>query len=102
MQILNLERTHTIPSHFRMSKMYEDIVLYLINWLSPEQMPAIYELDSIEEALPSKLLYAVRLAKVRWALKEGRVDDSEKVRDWVVEHINRWIGDCHPVLTELY
>jgi hypothetical protein len=85
-----------------MSSTYADIVLYLVNWLSPEQMPDIYALESLESLLPSKLLYAVRLAKIRWSLKEGRVEESERVKDWVVEHINRWIGDCHPILTELY
>lgn len=52
--------------------------------------------------MPSKLLYLTKLAEIRWLLKEGDVEGSEEIKKWVVEHVGKWIGECHPVLTELY
>jgi hypothetical protein len=65
-------------------------------------MPKLYELIEREESLPSRLLYRVKLAKIRWTLKGGDVKKSEICKDELINHLNRWIGDCHPILTELY
>jgi hypothetical protein len=41
----------------------------------------------------------VKLAKIRWALKGGDAKKSERFKDELVNHINKWIGECHPILT---
>jgi tetratricopeptide (TPR) repeat protein len=44
----------------------------------------------------------VQLTAVKWELKAGRVVEAERLKDAVVEHVNRWLGECHPVLAELF
>ena len=35
-------------------------------------------------------------------MKNNRIEESDGVKEWLVDHINKWIGDAHPVLSELY
>ena len=62
--LLNLARVQNVATHFKMSDMYERIVSFLTNWLTPEQGANIYNPQEIElgETLPSKLLYTLKLA----------------------------------------
>ena len=102
--ILNLNRVQNIPPHFRMSTMYDRIIRFLVNWLPPAQAQDVYYPQKIEfgEILPSTALYEVKLAEIRWHLKNNDLEASEKVKEWMVDHINKWIGEAHPILTELY
>lgn len=102
--MLNFNRNQNVGSHFRMSPMYEKIVSYLANWLSPEQAPNIYTSQEIEfgDILPSQLLYNTKLAEIQWSLKSGNTQQADVVKEWVIEHVNKWIGECHPILTQLY
>ena len=40
--LLNLNRVQHIPDHFKMSDTYDDIIKFLINWLSPNQARDVY------------------------------------------------------------
>lgn len=80
--------------------MQQQLILFLINWLSPQQAPFLYLLPP--NPLPSKLLYEVQLTAVKWELKAGRIAEAERLRDEIVEHIGRWVGASHPILSELY
>ena len=40
--ILNLHRIQNIPSHFRMSDIYDDILKFLVNWLPPVKARDLY------------------------------------------------------------
>ena len=61
-----------------MSNTYDDIISFLVNWLSPTQAREVYYPEEIEfgEILPSKTLYQIKLAEIRWNLKEGRLEES--------------------------
>lgn len=49
-------------------------------------MPVVYYPEEIEigEVLPCKRLYLLRLAEIRWMLKDGDVEASKDVKNWVV------------------
>ena len=40
--ILNLSRNNNIPSHFRLSDLYDDLIMFLINWLPPADANDVY------------------------------------------------------------
>ena len=71
-------------------------MLYLIHWLSPAEAPYLYKMNSSNA--PSLYYYEVQSTAIKWELKAGRIVEAEKIKDWIVEHINRWLGECHPVL----
>ena len=52
--------------------------------------------------MPTKALYQIKLTEMKWLLKEKKEIEAEKVRDWIIEHVNKWLGQYHPVLSELY
>lgn len=68
--ILNLERRVGLDSHYSLGDMHEELVLYLINWLSPQQAPFLYETP--RDPLPSRIFYQTQLTAVKWELKAGR------------------------------
>lgn len=46
--LLNLNRNQHIPNHFRMSDTYDEIIKFLVNWLSPHQARDVYYPQEIE------------------------------------------------------
>jgi hypothetical protein len=51
---------------------------------------------------PSQYFYEVQLTAIKWELKAGRIGEAEKIKDFIVEHVNKWLGECHPILAELF
>lgn len=49
--------------------------------------------------MPAKVVYEVKLTEIKWLLKEKREKEAEKVRDWVIEHVTKWLGEYHMVLS---
>ena len=42
--------------------------------------------------MPTKALYQIKLTEIKWLLKEKKEIEAEKVRDWIIEHVNKWLG----------
>lgn len=40
--MLNLSRNNHIPSHFRLSSLYDDLIMFLVKWLPPAQARDVY------------------------------------------------------------
>jgi len=59
--------------------MHEELILYLINWLSPQQAPFLYL--TAHDPLPSRLFYQTQLTAIKWELKAARTAEAEKIRD---------------------
>jgi len=76
----------------------------MINWLSPTEGRQVYYPNEIKlgEVMPSKTLYQVKLTEIKWLLKDKKEKEAEQVRDWIIEHVNQWLGEYHPILSELY
>ena len=98
--LLSLDRKNDLEGHYSMGTMRHQLVGYLINWMSPQQAPFLYEVQGLR--VPCRLFYDIQLTAIKWELKAGRPEEAERMRDFVVEHIGRWLGETHPLLTDLY
>lgn len=87
-----------------MSEIYDKIIMFLVNWLPPHQARDVYYPQEIQfgEVLPSTSIYQVKIAEIKWGIMEKRLTESEEIKEWIVDHINKWVGDAHPILTQLY
>lgn len=94
--ILNLQKRDSLEPHYALNGTNRRIVRYLTHWLSPTESPNLYRF--ITAAPPSLHQYEIQLTAVKWELKAGRIVEAERLKDSVVEHVNRWLGECHPVL----
>ncbi len=73
----------------------------MINWISPGNAPQLYSNDwrGGDELMPAKVVYEIKLTEIKWLLKEKKEKEAERVRDWVVEHVTKWLGEYHIVLS---
>jgi hypothetical protein len=42
------------------------------------------------------------MTEIKWSLRNDLVEESDSVKEWIVDHVNKWIGGAHPILSELY
>ena len=40
--MLNLTRHNNIPSHFRLSDLYDELIMFLVKWLPPAEARDVY------------------------------------------------------------
>lgn len=53
------------------------------------------------DAKPSRFLYESKLAEVKWYLKTNRLDRLQHPANFVFEHGRKWLGDVHPLFTQV-
>lgn len=73
---------------------------FFLNFISPEENSELY--DKIESNyLPHKFLYESKFAQIKWYLKSNKSDKIGKAANFIEEHARRWLGDFHPLFTQL-
>lgn len=79
---------------------HEKISLFFLNFISPEDNSELY--NKIESKyLPHKFLYESKFAQIKWFLKSNKSDRITKAASFIEDHARRWLGDVHPLFTQL-
>ena len=86
-------------SHYSLNGLDRELILYLSNWISPMQHPSLYRYIP---PVPSRPYYELQMTSIRWFLKTRQLQEAERIKDSLVEHIRQWLGNEHPLLAQLY
>jgi hypothetical protein len=100
--IMTKETSNRTPYLYLLKKhsIYGRISEFLLNFTSPDESRELYDrLDS--HYLPSRFTYESKLAEIKWYLKSNRVDNINRPLKFILEHLNKWLGDTHPLFTQI-
>jgi hypothetical protein len=101
-EILTKETSTNIPylELLKNHPIHDKISQFFLNFISPEENSELY--NKIESKyLPQKFLYESKFAQIKWYLKNNKSDKISKAASYIEEHARKWLGDTHPLFTQL-